>query len=156
MNDIGHFLIFTVLRYSDGGVDLSFHSLELSLLLDSVPVSRLGSLISDLLWFLVRLSILSLVKHIRVVDWQIPRLLLGQVTILIFVDLDLPLDLFQNIQVHICRRHEAANPALELQLLHFIGCWTLILLFYLSLHMPWQPLHVSHNLRLLGALLLLH
>lgn len=71
--------------YADSLVDFLFDLLMLASGLDLIPVGRLVGHIGNPLWFLVWLPIIIRVKHVCVVDWQPPRLLLIQVCNLVFI-----------------------------------------------------------------------
>ena len=87
-------LIFTVLCNSDSWIYLALHLLVFSFTLDLVPVSRLTSLVSDLLRLLMWLTIVVWSDSIGVVNGQVSSLRLWKLPILVLINLNLLLNAF--------------------------------------------------------------
>ena len=113
-----------------------------------IPVGRLIRLVRNLLWFLVWLTVINWIDPISVINGQISSLRLRQLTVLILINLDLLFDAFENVGIHLSRRHEAAHPHLELELLQLLRWNIFVLLLDLVLNITWQLLHILEYLTL--------
>ena len=153
LDDAGQLLVFAVLCDADSRVYLPLHGLELALPLHEVPVSRLIGLVGYSPWLLVWLPVVIRVEDVGVVDGQSSRLLLRQVTALVLINLDLPLDLLESARIHLRGSHETAHPALEVELFDALRRDVLVLLFDLGLNVSWQLLHVREDFNLPGPVL---
>ena len=145
LDDAGQLLVLAVLCDADRRVYLPLDGLELALPLHQVPVGRLIGLVGYPPWLLVWLPVVIRVEDVGVVDGQSSRLLLRQVTVLILINLDLSLDLLESAHIHLRGCHEAAHPALEVELLDALRRDVLVLLFNLGLNISWQLLHVRED-----------
>ena len=66
--------VFTVLCYSNCRVYLALHLLVFSFTLYLIPVSRFVRLVGDLLWLLMRLTVVVRIDSVSVVDGQVSSL----------------------------------------------------------------------------------
>ena len=96
----------------------------------------------------MRLTVINWIDPISVVNGQVSSLRLRQLPVLILINLDLPFYAFENVGIHLGRRHEATHPHLELELLQLLRWNIFVLLLNFVLNVVWQLLHILEYLAL--------